>query len=111
MIEWLINNQIEFFFIVLVQYIVLATLQNKLGKRKILYPLFVVFIIQDWLMNMFMTLWFLDLPAELKEVVTKRMQRYKEDYSGIRLNFIETVRYKFAVNLCKILNIFDEDHC
>ena len=112
-INWIADNQVLFFCLLFVQYAVLMTYQSKLrGLKK---PLFIVFIIQDWVMNMFMTLWFLDPPEKLNEVVTKRMKRYKSTggYSkrGLRVEVIEDWRYYFAVYLCQALNKFDPDHC
>lgn len=115
MIEWAWDNQAEFFLLLLAQYIVIFEFQNWFRDHKLTKPVYLVFAVQDWLMNIVMSVWFLDLPDQWNELVTGRMKRYKEGggYSkrGLRIEFIEEFRYRFALALCKILNIWDKGHC
>lgn len=107
-------NQFLFFALLLLQYIVLFEFQSFWKKHSLLKPLVVLFVIQDWIMNWVMSLWFLDPPAKLNELVTGRMKRYVKKYgkrSRWALSKLERWRYGFAVRLCKILNLFDPDHC
>lgn len=115
-IEWTLLNPVDFFTILFIQYAVLATVQDKLLKIKYVgKALFVLFIVQDWWMNILMTALFLDPPAKWNEVVTKRMERYKEieldrDDNGL-LYLRDAWRYYWGHGLCKLLSIFDKGHC
>lgn len=111
-LQWSVSNPMQFFILVFIQYAILATLQKRLGRHWVLYPALVVFIIQDWLLNILLSLLFLDPPASTTEVVTKRMQRYKRRYTGgVRLNRLQAFRLQFARTLCRQLNRFDPNHC
>ncbi len=111
----MIDNQFLFFFLILAQYIVLMEFQGTLKEHKYGKYLYYAFIPQDWLMNLIMTIWFLDLPKTWNELVTGRMKRYKliEINSGDvgLITLLKIWRYYFAYYLCKILNIFEKDHC
>ena len=115
MIEWIWNNMALFFLLLFFQYALLFEFQGQLRKRGWLKPAVVIFVIQDWLMNIFMTAWFLDLPAEKTELVTGRMKRYKAHGGwaehGVKWEILEEIRYRFAIILCKALNVWDKGHC
>lgn len=113
--DWILNNQVGFFLVLFAQYAVLMMYQEKLRDSGLGAILYLVFIVQDWLMNLVMTIWFLDPPEHISEVVTGRMKRYKRTggYSkrGAGIELVEAWRYYFAVYLCKALNRFDKGHC
>lgn len=107
------ENQFLFFFLLLAQYIVLMEFQTQLKVWA--RPLYIIFIVQDWVMNLIMTIWFLDLPEKWHEVVTERMKRYKKielrrDDVGL-IMLLNSWRHYFSVFLCRILSVFDKDHC
>ena len=62
-------------------------------------------VLFDWLMNMFLTPLFWDLPGSWHELVTGRLKRYIFRGTG--------KRYRFAKRVCDILDRFDPsgDHC
>lgn len=115
MIEWAFENQFTFFALLFLQYVLLFEFQNWIRDHNLTKPFYLVFAIQDLVMNYFMTLWFLDLPDQPLELVTGRMKRYKEGggYSkyGVRIEQVEEFRYRFSLILCKALNVWDKGHC
>jgi hypothetical protein len=114
MIEYLLTHPVQFFFILLAQYCLIAPFQQQLKRSSIGKPIFIWFIWQDWLINVtWFTVWCLDPPQRWNEVVTKRMRTYKTEYvlPSWRTKRIEQWRYFIAVNLCRVLSVFDKGHC
>jgi len=115
MINWVWDNQLSFFGLLFVQYVLVFEFQSWIKKHMLAKPVYVIFIIQDWLLNIVISLWFLDLPHETGELVTGRMKRYKShggySYRGISNDALESVRYRFAIIVCKALNVWDKGHC
>ena len=98
-------------FVLLIQFIVLFTLYYKH------YPDFpwwlkafaVIFWIEDVLLNITVfSVFYLEVPKEW--TITERMSRYKKQFSH-ESNWLAWWRHRSAVNLCRILNLFDPDHC
>lgn len=111
-INWTVQHPLQFFIALTIFYAVLAPNQQRLVRHKTTWPLFAVFIVLDWWMDKLMIFLFADLPKSWNQVVTKRMKLYKKTYSTrADLSMLETWRYKFALNLCRALNVFDENHC
>lgn len=89
--------------------------QNKTidkGFEGFLKFLVFIFLVQDWYVNLLLSLIFFDGPKKWNEVVTDRMKRYKAKYTQQRmLNFMERFRLNFALWLCNHLNKHDPGHC
>lgn len=85
-----------------------GTKYEKLVKYLFIYP----FVLCDWAFNVTVfTVFFLDLPDEWGELVTKRMKRYKHIYHSNEPNKLKSFRWKFATRLCKFLSKYDMGHC
>jgi hypothetical protein len=74
-----------------------------------LYPLALVFVILDFLINTTL-MWILMLDPPREWLVTARMQRYKASPANRRKG-LHLYRWHVAENLCLILNLFDKGHC
>lgn len=121
LLTWLINNPIEGFIILFLEYCFVMTIIHKTRDTilapVVKYTLVPFFVIQDWVYNIIpMTVLMLDLPDSPGELVTGRMKRYKRWYSDndlpyTNLSKLERYRLKFAQTLCKHLNRFDMGHC
>ena len=108
------TTTVWFWFILLaIQFALAFTYQAQLEKYKLAKPVFIIFVVEDWILNWLLTPFFLDLPKEGDELITGRMKRYKEKYRlpAWRKQKIQRFRYCFAVKLCNYLNKFDPGHC
>lgn len=115
MIEWTIQNPHLFFILLFFEYAILAINQKRLGRSKSAKPLFILFIIQDWWMNVMMSALFLEFPEKWNELVTGRMERYlqielnRDDY-GLKY-LMKAWKYYWGVGLCWLLRRFEKGHC
>ena len=116
----MIGHIIGFAVILLFEYILIAMIykwtEGKPKWRKILrVPLGIIFLPQDWILNILISPVFNDLPASRWEVVTERMVRYKKAYPAWKYNsftWLEKWRSNAAYFLCKLLSAFVEgNHC
>lgn len=106
---WYINNPIPAFFLTLLQFVLLMTFRSKFENTILKWPLIIWFVWQDWVMNWFLSIIFLDAPHGWDELVTGRMNRYLplEDDDSFGVKF----KISFATALCTILNAVDPYHC
>jgi len=109
----LVTNPVFALIVGIIQFAALMWLKENFGERRIFIPLVVLFVIQNWIINLSFTVLFLDLPGKPFELVTGRMQRYKHAYSEVisRKNWLDHWRIGFAIRLCSILNRYDMGHC
>lgn len=76
----------------------------ELPAKVVIIPLFVIGYIYDIFLNYTVaTVMFWQIPQHKRETISGRMRRYLREDVGWRA--------KIASVLCKILNIFDKDHC
>ena len=110
-IAFTFDHPVQAFFLLLAEYIVIMLVQIKSRSKLVQVVVIIPFLIQDWVMNLVLSVLCVDLPGHVFETTTGRMKRYKREYSDLQLNWLETWRYKFAVTLCRVLNKYDEGHC
>jgi len=117
-ITWTIQNPFQFFALLFIEYVVLFKLYYRAvgtwAEKPVRMIGLVVFIPQDWWMNIILSVLFWDLPGSKGELVTGRMQRYKKQYSWSLYNdmgYRERFRFRFALVLCEHLNKHDPEHC
>ena len=96
-------------------FILTAKLVNGVEGTKwepLAYPVLIVFVIADFILNWTTATWLcLEPPQTLRELVTQRINRYKDDYEHTTgLNLIERWRFYFSETLGKQLNRHDEGH-
>lgn len=116
--RWTAANPVPAFFIMLAEFAILFEVYHRAQGTAFEKPVKVmgvlVFVPQDWIMNLWLSVLFLDLPAKPFELVTGRMQRYKREYRRVpygTLSRLEHWRYGFALRLCDHLNRRDPEHC
>ena len=113
LIEWTIYQPLQAMFVLMFAYALLFTLYHQTRLRQLAKACGPIFLVYDVLVNVFaMSILMLDTPRP-PWTVTARLKRYKIKYGAWPEdnNIIERYRYWVAVNLCKLANKFDEDHC
>lgn len=111
----IIHFSIAAFFWLLVAFVVVIRFQKKSEGTKfeklVLYLFVYPFVICNWAFNMvILSVLFLDPADEWNEVTTKRMKRYKSDYTLLDTG-MKKFRYAFAIRLCDFLSKHDMGHC
>lgn len=82
--------------------------KNSIVSGFITGPLALVFVVFDWILNIVLIPYFMELPEQLSEVVTIRLARYKyypEYRNGVWLNRWRVANADF---FCKILSGADK---
>lgn len=118
---WMIEHPFQSVLLLLFEYVALMKWASFVYDKPLLLKmskltLIPVFLIQDWIVNMMMSFWFLDPPGHPTEVVTQRMVRYKKKYGFVAnklLTPLERWRKRHGFFLCRVLNkfAFRGDHC
>ena len=107
-IEWVFQNPILAFLLLLVEYIVIMLLASQKRFKTLAKILTIPFVLQDFVVNVIvitmLSAVFLEFEWPQEALVTARLKRWKTlDY--------DTRRSRFAWFMCDILNKYDENHC